>query len=645
MKTKLLIGAGIMLTAVVTYAAKDPVVMTVNGKDVPKSEFEYLYHKNQQQQLDPQPIDEYVEMFKLYKLKVADALANGIDTTKKFRREMDQYRNELAAPYMADSTFIRSLAREAYDRAQQEVEAKHIMLLKGRTREDNLKKKALIDSIYGCLKAGEDFETLAKKYSEDRGSSQRGGSMGFITAGKLPYSFETVQYSTPEGVVSEVFESPVAFHIIKGGARRPAQGSFLASHILFLFPKNADEATIAALKTRADSVAAVAKADPSKFAELARKYSDDKGSAAKGGELPLFDAGKMVPEFYDAVVAMQDGDISDPVKSQFGWHVIYRRDHKPLASYQELEPTYISRITNPQDERRSKLNANDMARFGKKFKLKMNKAAIDRINSYIDANGIDDKFLQTFSTPDMENLPLFTIGKTPYSVASLFAKLKGIDKMPDIDQKKAVDRIINNYATRELREMQTAALENEYPDYRNLLNEYRDGSLMYEISLQKVWDKAMQDTEGLNRYFLEHRNDFKWQVPHVKGFLVKTVNDSVADLVRARLPQVGRDSLVQTIRKEFGKNVQIDKVLVKKGDNQFIDYLMFSPQNSEAPLSANYPVYFMFEPMTLTEPQEVDDVRGLVTGAYQDKLESDWKQWLQLQYPVEVNQKVLKKIK
>lgn len=160
-----------------------------------------------------------------------------------------------------------------------------------------------------------------------------------------------------------------------------------------------------------------------------------------------------------------------------------------------------------------------------------------------------------------------------------------------------------------------------------------------------MWDKASQDTEGLKAYFEAHRDDFKWTEPRVKGLLVKTTNDSISKLVHERLPQLGNDSVISTIRKEFGKDVQIDRVLVKKGDNKLVDYLVFSPADSEPPLSANYPIYFIYNPVILEQPQEVDDVRGLVTGAYQDQLEHDWVEQLKSKYPVTVNEKELKKIK
>ena len=223
MKTKILLGAGLGFCAL-AWAAKDPVIMKVNGVDVPKSEFEYLYHKNSQQQVAPQPLDEYVEMFVNYRLKVADAIDSGVDTTASFRQEMAQYRHDLAAPYLADSVFLNRLVQDACDRAREEVKASHIMIFKHGKPEEDVMSKARLDSLLREIKGGADFAELAKQYSEDRGTSQRGGDLGYMVAGRYPYSFEKVAFSMQPGEVSDITETRMGYHIIKVTDRRPAMG-------------------------------------------------------------------------------------------------------------------------------------------------------------------------------------------------------------------------------------------------------------------------------------------------------------------------------------------------------------------------------------------------------------------------------------
>lgn len=295
MKNKVLAGVALTACGALAWAAKDPVVMTVNGVDVPRSEFEYLYHKNSQQQQDPsQSIDEYAEMFKLYKLKVADARAEGIDTTGAFKKDMAQYRRELSAPYLADSTLLNKLVAEAAARSAQEAEVKHIMMQKTRDNIVNETNRATLDSLRALLLNGADFADLATRYSQDQSARVNHGNMGFFTAGKLPYNFEGVAFSTPEGEVSEIVETPMGYHVIVGGKKRPARGTVHVSHIMKMSRPDAPVEQQAKAKAEIDSIYAVLLADPSKFEALAIELSDDKGSGRQGGLLPWFGAGEKI---------------------------------------------------------------------------------------------------------------------------------------------------------------------------------------------------------------------------------------------------------------------------------------------------------------------------------------------------------------
>ncbi len=193
-------------------------------------------------------------------------------------------------------------------------------------------------------------------------------------------------------------------------------------------------------------------------------------------------------------------------------------------------------------------------------------------------------------------------------------------------------------------EAEEASLEQTEPDYRNLLKEYVDGSLLYEVSVRKVWDKAAKDTEGLEKYFEANRANYKWTEPHVKGYLVQTTNDSVASLIRERAAALAPDTLVQTLRKEFKGSIGIDRVLVSKGTNAMVDNIMFGGPEVQ-PSNSKYQVYFMIDPRVLTEPEEAADVKGLVTSDYQNEFQTAWENELRRKYPVKVNEKVLRQVK
>lgn len=643
MKNKLMTAVGLFGAAALAWAAKDPVLMTVNGIDVPKSEFEYLYHKNSQQQVESQPLEDYVEMFKIYKLKVADALSEGVDTTAEFRKEMAQYRRELAAPYLADSVFLNNLVKEAYDLSRNEAEAIHIMLRKPQGQPSQVVWNRA-DSLRRAILAGQDFTTVAAEWSQDGASKDKGGNMGFMSAGNLPYNFEKTAFTLPEGEISEVVETPVGYHILKGGRKRPARGTVTVTHILKMVPPTASEAEQTAARAWIDSVANVVANNPMEFERIAMFQSDDKGSARNGGQLPPFGAGMMVAPFDSASFALKDGEVSAPVRTQFGWHLIKRLKGSAPATLEKMKPELLARFNNPQDERYSLIRYNTIDRLSAKHKARVNDALYNEMLAAAQVNGLDSAFYASFETPAYTSQALMTIDKKPVGNTTEFFESVRRTNVPADRAAKMLGEYMNYFKYRKLTEAEQDWLMANEADYRNLVNEYHDGSLLYEVSVRKVWDRASKDTEGLNNYFEANRSNYKWTAPHVKGILVQAPNDSVAAEIRARLSQLGSDTIVTAARKEFGRQASIERVLVEQGANPMVDNLMFGAP-AVTPSNSKYSVYFLFDPVVLNEPEEVSDVRGMVTSDYQNQLESDWVEELKARYPVKVNEKVLKKVK
>lgn len=641
MKKYFLVGAGLSALTI-AMSAKDPVIMTVNGVDVPKSEFEYLYHKNNQQQLMPQSLQEYVEMFKIYKLKVADAKASGIDTLPAFRKEMAQYRRELAQPYMVDSLFLNQLVTEAAERGKEEVQTSHIMLAKTRSESDNRKQRLKLDSIRKAILAGADFGEMANKYSVDRGSSSKGGDLGFITVNRYPYAFEIAAYSTPAGEVSEIIESPVGYHLIKSGERRTAMGKIHASHIMKMVQRNATPEAKARAKEQIDSIYKIVKANPSRFTEIAKSQSDDKGSAVNGGELPWFGPGEMVPEFEGAAFALNDGEISEPVESMYGWHIILRHGHKGASSAEELKPELLKRFSSPQDGRWAVINRHNTERLAQKHKAVINQSTLSQLKKSA-STGIDSTFFARYYDSELKNLPIAEINKRKLTVGDYLSTIRALTIEDGEAAAEIIDSTLEGYLSNELIKEEEDWLYANNADYRNLLNEYHDGSLLYEISVKKVWDRAAKDQEGLDGYFQAHKDNYNWTSPHAKGILVRTKSDSLAGIIRERMDALPGDSILQKIRKEFKGQATIEKILVEKGTNPLVDYILFG--GPEVAPTSDYTTYFIYNPKILNSPEEVNDVKGAVTGDYQTELETIWVEELKSKYPVIVDEKELKKVK
>lgn len=619
--------------------SKDPELMTINGKGVPLSEFEYLYHKNNSQQLTPQSIDEYLEMFVTYKQKVADAENEGIDNTEAFKNEFDGYRKELAEPYLRNKAMEDSIIRSVYSHLLEDVDVSHVMVASKGPGIDPAAQKHMLDSLRTAIINGADFAAVAKKNSIDRAAQNNGGHMGWIPVGRLPYTFEDAAYQTPVGQISPVIETPFGFHIVRVEGRRPARGKVLVEHILKLTQGLDDEAA-AKKKAEIDSIYNVVKGGAD-FEEVAKKESEDPGSQRNGGKMNWFGAGQMVPEFEEASFTLKNGEISEPFKTAYGYHIVKRLDWKPVDSFETMEPMIKNLVQ--RDERAQMPRKRKIAELRGKFKVRENAEAINGVKEEILKNGaLDSTLTEKYLT---SNVTLATVGKTPILLSEVVSEigspLAGSAEQQAAQFEERVSRAIDNVVTEN--ERQDLAKNNA--DYRNLLNEYRDGMLLFEVSDRKVWTKAKQDKEGLEKYFETHRDKYKWDKPRFKSYVVFATSDSLMQLAQNYLNSnnIPNDSLANSLRKEFGKDVKIEKVIAAQGENNITDYLGFGAEKPEP--KGKWAFYFPYRGKVLEAPEEAADVRGAVTGDYQSELEAAWVAQLKQKYPAKINKKVFKKAK
>ena len=305
MKLKFLTCA-VIATACMVALAKDPVLMKINGKDIHLSEFEYLYNKNSQQQVQKESLDDYLNRFVNYKLKVADAEAARIDTSAAFKAEFNGYKADIVKNYLVDTTVNQRLEREAYERMRTNVDVDHIMLPLGRDKAENEKLQARLDSIKKCVESGQSWNELAKKYSIDPSVKNNGGHYGYIASGMFPYVWEYTAYNTPVGQICKPFSTNFGNHLIRVNNRRDDPGQVLVEHILLLFPRNANDSAKAVVKQKIDSIYTAVK-QGANFEEMAKAKSQDPGSAKSGGKLPWFGVNRMVPQFEKVSYALNDG--------------------------------------------------------------------------------------------------------------------------------------------------------------------------------------------------------------------------------------------------------------------------------------------------------------------------------------------------
>lgn len=643
---KILFAAGVLLLSAATMSAAKPnvnhadrVLLTIDGNPVTVGEFEYLYHKNNEQQLVPQSIDQYLDMFINYKLKVVEAQAAGLDTTAAFREEFNGYAHELAKPYIFDAETERQLMETAYDHMRENVEVSHIMLPAGANADENAANVALLDSIRTEIVNGADFARLAHDYSYDSSTAQQGGYMGFITANMYPFQFEDMAYDTPVGQISPVFSTNFGQHIVKVHSRKPSPGYATARHILKITRGLSDEDK-AVKKQQIDSIYALLQSGAD-FADIAIAESEDLHSAPQGGLLPEFTTGMMVPSFEQATFALADGEISPVIESKFGYHIIKRESHRGIETFEEAEP--IIRRVMQRDDRRTLPRKAKIQSLRQKFNVEMNRPAIAMVESVIRNNGGLNK-------SSMESLramaaPLATFDGGKLILSDVMATLSPTGPLSPASANNLFLNRMNAMLDEILLDKEIAELPQTNPDYRNLLNEYRDGILLFEISDRMVWNRAKEDTAGLNRWFEEHRDRYTWEKPKFRCYVIFATSDSVMNRVNDYLavhPVAGKN-LEGTLKQLCGKEVRVERVIASKGENEIVDYLGFDGPKPRG--TSKWPVFAAYESEMLDRPMSVSDDRGAITADYQTSLEEQWVKDLRSRHKVKVDKKVLKSLR
>lgn len=635
----------LVLSASLMAKGKDPVLMQINDKPVYKSEFEYIYNKNNSNNsLDKKTLEEYVELFVNFKLKVEEAKTQGLDTTKAFINELNGYRTQLIRPYLTDSKVEESVIREAYDRLKEDIEVSHILIrtTPEATPADTLKAWNKINEIAERVKK-EDFTTVAKETSEDQSVTDNAGYIGWITGFRTVFPFENVAYATPVGTISKPVRTSFGYHIIKVHNRRFSRGEILVSHIM-RFTSQGDDAGNARAKATIDSLYQVVKSGAD-FGAVAEANSEDRGSAARKGELPWFGVGRMVQEFEKAAFALTEkGQISEPVQSPYGWHIIRLLDQKGLPTFEEKKAEIERQVK--RDERAQLGQKAFVDKLRKEYKLKVQKGDIlgGFITALEGATLADSAFTARAS---LLNKPMLKFaGKTVVQSDFYNYLLKNTTTNGKTDEGDIIRSKFNEFVDQQLLDYENTQLENKHSDFRLLMQEYHDGILLFEVSNNEVWEKASKDTAGLASFFRKNKENYSWEKPHFKGRVIQCKTEEILSKAKQIVASQPSDSIDKHLRQlnDSVVNIKIEKGLYVKGDNKMVDYYAFKA-GDKPEADAALPFVCVPGKMLNNTPEEYTDVRGLVTADYQEYLEKEWIAALRSKYSVKVNQKVLNTVR
>ncbi len=619
------------------------VLITINGTEITTGEFVHSYRQNYEFFKD-RPLNEFLEVFINYKLKVADAKEAGLHESPGLIDEVASHREKLARPYLTDSVALEKLAREAYDRLRYNVNASHIMVRLGLYPEpaDTLEayKKAM--EIRERIVNGEPFRFVAMATSDDPSVKQNAGDLGYFTALQMSYPFETFVYNSRPGDLSEPVRTSFGYHIIRVNDINDSFGEARTAHIMIAINgKNEEEA-----KERADELYRRLRQGES-FEKLAREYSDDRSSAQEGGLLPWFGAGTMVNEFEEAAFSLSSpGDFSEPFRTRYGWHIVKLIDRKPLPPYPEISEDLKNRIISYGGERERIIRSSFVNSLKKEYNFRENTQLL-RVFTRAGDSIVTRTDLEMI-TGMQKSQPLFSFAGEQVSLGEFISHIdKLIRKHDKALHANYIEEMYKEYVETTLISFENNRLEEKYPGFRYRVNEYKDGLLLYEITKKRIWSEISPESKRFADFYEQNKSDYGWET-RIDATIFTAPNERAARRTASLAERVlsgRRDTewLLNRVNRLSGEQVvTARRDHFSKGDSELTDLVEWERGIGENIFRGgdNYFVVLVHE-VVEPEPKPLEMVKEEVMQDYQDYLEESWLDELRERYRVRVDREKL----
>lgn len=639
------IGVGTVLTVL---SAQAQTLFTYGPNAVSKEEFVRVYQKNNTQKkpdFSAKSVNEYVNLYSLFRMKVKEAENMKLDTTAAVRSELNNYKGQLARTYLSDKDVTKQLVKQAYERMKEEIKIAHI-LIAVRPNEDTAKAYRKIDSLYNAIIANKaDFGELARQYSDDKSSAAKNGEVGYISALQVVYPIENAAYNTPKGQISKPFRTQFGFHIVKVEDKRKNSGQVQVSQIMIATPKAKGEAGMADAKKKIAEIQAALKSGKS-FEELAKTYSEDKFSREKGGLMEPFSAGKLMPEFEEAAFGLKKtGDIAGPIQTEYGLHLIRLEKKIPLQSFESLEETITRRVDN--DSRAAVAKEAYQEKVKQQHGYKEYPENFATLLQTVTAEKEKEKGLKV---SDFENnkATLFELEGHKYNQYDFMSYALGLTRGNLMGNKETALRdLYKMYQANTLNDLQQVELEKTNPEFRNLITEYRDGILLFDLTGKNVWDKASKDSTGLATFYDEHKNKYQWQAG-LEGAVYQSASEADLKKLEASLNSgtevseaLEQINTAETPAKVSAQNGRFEFSRFAADKSSFVEGKASKVFKNEEGV---YTVVMVHKLYPQPEQKSLDEARGFVVADYQDYLEKNWNEELKAKYPLKVDEKTLKSI-
>ena len=624
----------------------EKILFTVDATDVVTDrEFEAVFNKNREigEQLDPKTPSEYLDLYVNFKLKVHEAKVLDLDQRESFIREFNGYRAQLAKPYLTDRGFEEALVDEAYARGGFDVRAGHIMkaLDANATPADTATAYKAMQSLRSAILKGEKTFEEAAKASDDTYSAQRGGDLGYFTVFNMVYPFENAAYTLAVGSISQPIRTQFGYHLVKVYDRREARGRIKVAHLMRISNAESKPEEAAAAERQIREIYASLVQGTDSWENLCRQYSEDKTTKDKGGELPEFGINAMTPEFEEVAFALQQpGDYSEPFQTAYGWHIVRLVERVPRSSLDQSKNEIKARIQ--RDQRALAGQEQFVARLLKEYKYKRNeanyKAFVKQISPKTLADGTwkpteaqrkNTKVLGTFADRNL---------KTSEFAIYLETHLK-----PLAEGRTATAELeahFQSFVESELIAYEDAHLEQKHPEFRWLVNEYREGILLFDLTDEKVWTRSISDTAGLEAFFDRHKSQYQWPL----RYRYERIDCKTEKMAKKARKALSKGESIEAVQEKFNEESGLNLLyssMMDEGKNEPL-LASFNGVPGLGPVVASNGQWSFVRLLEVVPPtgKTLDEVRGLAASEYQKELEQEWINELKAKYLVVVDTEV-----
>jgi len=616
-------------------------VLTIADNTISLDEFKTVFYKNNHNtEISKAYLEEYMELFINFKLKVKEAEELKMDTIPTFVSELAGYKKQLAKPYLKNKEFDENMILEAYSRMLKDVKASHILISvdeKSTEKEQSVAHEKALSIRTEILNQKISFSNAAKKYSDDKSAISNGGNLSYFTVFMMVYDFESAAYTTKIGEISLPVKTKYGYHLIKVDDKRDAVGTVQVAHIMFKTGEGADEARLTIAKEKINQVLEKLNTGE-EFTDVAERFSEDRSTAVKGGVLPAFGVGKMVPEFEEIAFNLKEiGEISPPFRTEFGWHIITLLSKEEIPAFESVKSEIRKKI---ERDSRGELSKNSLiSKLKSTYKIKHKSTTFSSLRKQA-VNPV--KKGSWDGNSNHLNSVLFTIDSSPIKV-SLFADYIVANQLAGSD----FDKLYQDFVNERLLAYEEAQLESKYPEYKAILQEYREGILLFDLTNKKVWTKAVEDTLGLQAFFNENTDDYKWD-DRVDATIYSCIDIATARKVKFHLlkKKFGlletTDELLEKVNINDPLSLQIQSKKYTKGDNQFIDSVNWEVGIlSDIKLEDGSIIVIAIHELLEATHKVLNETRGKVISDYQNELETEWIAALKKKYKVSINTDVL----